>query len=530
MIEALAPEKRRGCRWVQVLLLSAGLGSPAAVIAQDTRPAPAAPKGAPTAKGAPAPASKDQAKDAPAAKEAEPEPEPEAEAPANQLGRPGSVEVFKDELAEKALEVFKSVPGLRDCNPTVINQVKAMAANAATTDREVIQRFVQGMAYRLIDKGNINGLIAPPPEQKATSFAARAIKDASDNLIDPINSARLAKNDSFLREYNRALIDTLPKLLDNNLVSRVEAVIVLGQTGDPAIVPIMLAQLKNKEQTVWVKLWAARGLYNVVDGGQKVDTVLSVKNASDAGKALADFLSEELPWPAQVRGLEALGAMRQAALPTAPQKVDMATAAIKLLSDPSLRPEVRSAAAWALGMVRVNPNAAKYNFPLVAYLSGSLSADLADLSLSRISENKTFSEYMAGLLLGPVFQSFNGVDGVRESGLLKVPASHPNYGPNAQYIRQIAELQAAVARAAVEVVRVAPGAQARAEKDLGDRVAALKAFLEKNPPKDFHLIPDGEEYRPAPAEKVAEESPAPAPAPAVAKGAARPTTGGPGGR
>ena len=52
-----------------------------------------------------------------------------------------------------------------------------------------------------------------------------------------------------------------------------------------------------------------------------------------------------------------------------------------------------------------------------------------------------------------------------------------------------------MAKTAVELIRNPPGLQKGLKKDLGDRIAALKAFLAKNPPKDFRLIPDGPEYR-----------------------------------
>ena len=179
-----------------------------------------------------------------------------------------------------------------------------MAAGATGADRDTIQRFVEGMVYRLADRGNINGLIAPPPGVSPNSATLRGIKEASGNLIDALNTARLAKNASFLQVYNQVLIATLPRLLDNNLVSRIQAMIVLGQTGDPAALPIYLSQLKDPNQTIWVKLWAARGLSNVVDNGLRVDAVLNAQQASTAGKALADFLvtnETEAPWPAQLR-------------------------------------------------------------------------------------------------------------------------------------------------------------------------------------------------------------------------------------
>jgi hypothetical protein len=172
---------------------------------------------------------------------------------------------------------------------------------------------------------------------------------------------------------------------------------------------------------------------------------------------------------------------------------------MKPLSDPKATPEVRAAAAWALGMVRVNPAVSKYNVALVVYNIGRLAAELGEKVNSCYPEklgpnsppNQVMAERWAALLVGPIFQAFNGVDGVRESGLLHAP----NLGSSASTVKQIADLVSGVSRAAVELIRGAPG-QNQGHKDaLSSRVAALKAHLSKNPPKDFHLVPDGPEFR-----------------------------------
>ena len=537
MIQALAPTMRRGCSWVWLSLVLAGLVVwPAYARAQDAKARSAAAKGAPAPKKEAAKEKDDDEGDAPAAAAA-------AEAPSVNPG--GTFETFKDERAEKALEVFKSVPGLRDCPPQVVSQVRAMAAAAAAADRDEIQRFVDGMAYRLTDKSNINGLIAPPPNTKPGVDPSRAIKDASINLIDSLNAAKQVRNAGFLQVYNQVLIATLPKLLDNNLVPRVQAMIVLGETGDPAAIPVFINQLKDPNQTVWVKLWAARGISNVADNGARVDQALSVQQASAAAKALADFLDAEkdAPWPAQVRALEGIGAMRQASVPVNMNKVEMAAVALRLLADPEAKPEVRAAAAWALGMVRVNPAVSGYNFNLVAHHIGRFAAEIGAQAAQSFPKpkakpkaaakaaekaaakpaakdeaaheepaapepagNQTLSEYLSGLLVAPVFQAFNGVDGVRESGLLK----QPNLGQAATIVKQVADLQSALARASVEMVRGTPGQFEAHVQDLKDRVAALNALLAKSPPKDFHLVPgNGPEYRPA-AGEVADANAAPA--------------------
>jgi hypothetical protein len=288
------------------------------------------------------------------------------------------------------------------------------------------------------------------------------------------------------------LVETLPKLLDNNLIARTEAAIILGQTGSRDTLPIFLKQLKDGKQTVQVKIWALRGIANVVNGGVQVSNIQAAE-AINAAKAISDFLNDEANdfWFLQMRGLEALGSMRQAAMTTGLQKAEMAITAMKFLSNPNARPEVRAAAAWALGMMQVNPATGRYNFPLVAYNTGRLTAELGETINASFKLNPTRSSYLTGLLVAPIYQTFNGVDGARESGLLHAPA----LGEARGFVSRVADLASSVARSSVELVRAPNGQIADRQKDLGERVAALKDYLDKNPPKDFHLVPGGPEFR-----------------------------------
>ena len=495
MIKALAPRMRRGCSWVWLWVVLAG-GIPAtSSLAQDSGKGKAADgtsksaAKAEAAKSEPA-ASRDEKKTAKVADGAK-----AAEADAAVPETPGvksngSVEVFKDPRAEAALKVFKTITGLRDVTGAQINEIKQMAAGVAGVDSEAVLKFVQAMAFRLSDRSYLNAVLNPAPR----TIPSRAIQEASDNLIDVLSTARLASNTAFLDVYNQALVATLPKLLDNNLIARIQAMIVLGQTGSPAALPIFINQLKDPNQTVWVKLWSARGLTKIVDNGTRVDSAVSAQDAINSGKALADLLQkeEDLPWPAQMRVLEAMGSMRQAAVPATMQKLEMASTAMRFLADPAAKPEVRAAAALALGMMRVNPAVARYNFGLVAHEIGLLTADLGETINKSFSENPTRSNYLTGLLVTPVFQAFNGIDGARESGLLKATGS----GPSQATVKQIADLTAAASKASIDLVRAIGSQIPTKKKDLSDRVGALRTYLDKNAPKDFHLVPGGQEFRP----------------------------------
>jgi hypothetical protein len=209
---------------------------------------------------------------------------------------------------------------------------------------------------------------------------------------------------------------------------------------------------------------------------------------------------EELPWPAQLRGLEALGALRQARLPTNAGNPEFALVAMRYLADQDARPEVRAWAAWAIGMMKVDNAISKFNFPLVAYNIGSLAAELGERIHDSHDLNPTLAEHWAGVLLYQVYPALVGVDGARDSGLLHSPG-------NTQartMLRQLDDLIKPVAKASVELIREAKGRRAEAKKkELNDSVASLKRFLEKNTPSDTHLVPGSEEF-PIKGEQVAE--------------------------
>ncbi len=497
MIMTPVPGMRRGTFFVigSAIVLAALISSHGFAQAQDDPK----PSSGTTKKDASAPkkdaetAPKKTAEPATAAKEEE------ADVPA----ATGNYEIFKDDRAEEALGKLKSVG--KSCPDTVVAAVKIMAAGEGEVDNDTIQKFVQGMAFKLTNKSSINALINPSPvpsgpNQKVPPVS-REIGIAVDNLIDPLLIAKAVKNKAFLTAYNKELLATLPPLLNNHLVSRVQAAIVLAQTGNPQVVPIFLTQLKDPKQTVWVKLWATRAITNLVDGGRAVDSALSATEAGNAAKVVADYLlaEKELPWPAELRALETLGALRQPAVTTAPQKAEIAAIAMRYLADPEARLEVRAEAAKALGMFQVGSAVSKYNFSLIAYYNGLIAADIAEKVNANVPEkatasapgNLTQAEYLTGLLVSQLYQSFNGIENARESGILKVPAAASSQA----YLKQVSDLQFAVAKACVDLIRGVGNQRAGLKKELGNRISALKIFLAKNPPKDFHLVPNGPRYR-----------------------------------
>ena len=102
------------------------------------------------------------------------------------------------------------------------------------------------------------------------------------------------------------------------------------------------------------------------------------------------------------------------------------------------------------------------------------------------TSNEDKAKYLTALLIGPVYQAFDGSPTARDSGLL-----HASTGPSAPFIQNVFELVKPIVRATVDLLSAGQRQAKDRQKDLLARVAALKSFLDKNPPADRHLVPDG---------------------------------------
>ncbi|AGA30276.1 hypothetical protein Sinac_6177 [Singulisphaera acidiphila DSM 18658] len=472
MIKALAPRMPRGCSWVWPSIVLLGV-LPLTLKAQQTTPPTEAEK---TAESPSDPPKKEAAAGA-ATQEAEEDAEEKGSD-----NTPASVEIFIDPNAIKAnANTFTPLPSPA-FNPRQARDIESMAKGGAI-DRDLIQKYVNKYAADLTNRSFIDGLITPNPSRNPTSAAAVGFREASTSLATPIDLAKRANNTAFLKAYTEALLGVAPKLLKNHLLARLEAAILLGKTGSPDAIDTFIAQLNDKDQTTWVKIWSARGLLNILQGstGAYQDLPGGTTSTAKSAHALVDWLADKsLPWPAQLRALEALGALRMAADPRAQAKLEMASAAMQLLADPTVRPEVRAQAAWTLGMMRVSQANGKFNYKLVAYYGGEVAAELGERIVATYENNNALAQSYAAPLLYQIYPAFYGVDGARESGLLRMP----NLGNNRVFVEQLGNLIKPVAKSAVELFKAPKGNRGKVAKDLSDKVAALKSFLDKNVPED----------------------------------------------
>ena len=79
---------------------------------------------------------------------------------------------------------------------------------------------------------------------------------------------------------------------------------------------------------------------------------------------------------------------------------------------------------------------------------------------------------------------------MRDSGLLNVP----NVGAHAPFIKQVSDRVREVCVAAGNLTRAAGGLIPKQQKELSNRVAALREFLSNSAPADRRLVPNGPEY------------------------------------
>jgi hypothetical protein len=266
-------------------------------------------------------------------------------------------------------------------------------------------------------------------------------------------------------------------------------------------------QIKKPDQLIWVRQWAARGLTLAAQSGQ-ID--LDAGKSNLGAEALVGFLEEDpkFPWWAQMRALEALGSLRVATANTPRGKVDVASVVMRFLTDPEAKPEVRSWAAWALGLMKIPPAVTPFNFNLLGHEIGQLAVDLGSLVVQEYDDDpanfdkqKDLAAHLTSLLLFQVYPSLIGEEGVRDSGLLKSP--HPTAGAAKPFLTKVDEKVKGVALEAYELLRAGGAGNQGKRNDLDRKLADLKTLLSQTPPKDRHLVPGGPEFAPNPAERVA---------------------------
>jgi len=403
--------------------------------------------------------------------------------------RTSTRELYKDPLVDGMMDPkkFPQIRAPKAATSQEIAQLKAMAANPiVTVDVNLITNVVNGMVDEMTNPRNLQA-IRDAASEKNTAVQ-QAVQTAFQNLVEPAITSRSAKNTAFQAQYNKILLQKLQPVLKHQLVARIHAMIILAETANPDALRVFLDEIKNPAQTVWVKLWAFRGVTNIKLGTNR----LAASQEVEAAKTISDQLlkGKEWPWWVQYRALEALAALRQGFLTTSPRTADMASAAFQYLIDEKLHPRVRAEAARALGAMQITTAVPKFNFELVAYATAQLAASIIEKVAGGFSENPDQARELTTILIEPVFQAFEGQAGVRDSGLLNNGAV-----ANKADVQKYFDALKPAAKAANALTNNAPAGQVPAlTADLKAKAEAYKAFLAKSAPADRNLFPGGPTY------------------------------------
>lgn len=499
MIKALAPTMRRGYSWVCLSIVGFVI-LPGLALAQAGKTGTPKDSGEAATRPATKPAAKDDkaADDAPAKNDAKDAKKGAAEKPAEAAEeKSATVEIFRDNAAAAILEnkSFKQIGKLPRPQrlAEAVKEVRSMAAGDRPLDLDIVNETVDYLTYILTTPSVIQGLTDVDLPRAQAVNKIKDFRDAVTALTEPINDAKKVRNTAFIDAYHKVLLAKLPPLLKNNFYARIEAIILLSNIENVDALKVFTAVLSDREQTRWVQLRAMKGISTVAGFGARD---LPAKPAVEAAKAIVGLLGGDLamPWPAQVRALEALGSLRLAKDPTQAQKLEFATVIMGFLANEEARPEVRATAAWAMGMIRIDGAVTKFNYPLVAYYVGGLAADLGEQANRSFDKSRGMTELCTSLLLYKLHGAFEGTPEARDSGLLHGVAGNAALAQAKPFLKQADDHIAPVARAALGVLRVTPGQVSAQRKELSQSVASLRQFLEKNTPTNTQLIPGGKDF------------------------------------
>jgi hypothetical protein len=458
MFNVLAPRWPRGGSLVWVSLVVGILATPAVALAQDAK-----------TKG-------DESKKAAAAKA---EPAGDAQKGVVDTKKKRQVvppETYEDPRAADARKGFRELYGNVKFSTNDEKMFDQMVAGQGNRDQDLASRFVRTQAGQLTKHANIKNL----EDLTAKPEAAKKIEEATARLIKPLLAANIP--DGVRKAYVAEIVAVAPEVLKNHLFARNAIMIVLKESGDPQAFAVYRAVLKDPNQVLVAKVSAAEGIAKAMTQSQQKHVQISGQEAGSTADALAKFLQEEPTpyWWAQWRALRAIGLLRQATAKPADGKPEIAELALKLLSDPKARPEVRAYAGWALGMMQVPTQVKNFNYRLVAHQIAQLASEVGDRVSALRKDELPRATQMAHLLV-LLYEAFSGNPDVgNDSGLLRK-------GPDVAGI--YADKVKTVAVSGVEVVRAAGTQLGDRQKVLNAAIADLKATVNAKPPTDRSIVP-----------------------------------------
>lgn len=394
---------------------------------------------------------------------------------------------------------------------------------AGVPDRPLIIRFVQQQAAQLTNRKNVQAML----ELNGKAEDASKIDEAARKLIRLYDNANESGNTAFRDALTLELTakGIGGELAKNNIFARNQYMVILSRSRDPKAIPVFIAQLNDRDQILSVKLMAAVGLTNLVQGGRD----LGNKDPGDlarAAKALSDFLVHEkdIFWPVQFRALQALGSLRVSTEKPSAQKAEIAETALSFLADPDTNLIVRAWAAWALGLL--TPVNTSYNYTLVATHAGYAAVDIGNKIVDIQPKSPAQARKLTDALLQLLECFVVDPKQIRNAGLVNMGAAIPAAQQSA--VAEIEKRVHSVVVAAVELDQAIKRLQPERRVLLASKVKELQDYLDAHRPTAVSLIPDGADFpfpdpKPKPLQAVE-----PAPKKKDARGPqAKAATGGP---
>lgn len=402
----------------------------------------------------------------------------------------GEPELFAEPLRDELLRnEFKELTGpvLTDADRQA---VMAMATGQAGVNADAIRKFVQAEVAQLTRRSNIAELL----DSSANSQGARRLEEATALLLRPLLEPATSANNAFRREYVKQLQAVAPAVLQGHLHPRTFFMVVLTRARAPELISTFTDAIKDPQQAVTVKMLAAQGLTAVAGSGRV--TLDPNAQAIPAEQAIATFLTEnpDTFWAVQCRMLEALGSLRVASANPLKGEAEFAAVPFQILADPQARPEARSWAAWALGMITVPGSIQKFNLELIAYEMGQAAADAASaiLAIPMPEEQPARNLRLVPRMVDPLLRILSGFVGdptLRGTGVSN--SQHVNAAAAKTMSREVEQRVRDVTAAAIDLSKSAGGQVLKERQKLESRLNDLKAFLARNPPKSGELYPGG---------------------------------------
>lgn len=302
----------------------------------------------------------------------------------------------KQEEAEPNKKVPRSVhikrPGAP--RPRLENYLQAewlRADNLSPTEEDQFHDMRRGQTpprEPLIDKAakaHVYSMTKPGDEDEISRKKADILK-----IIVDAKSGGNVPNEEFRRIYKRSLIKYAKDLLNNSLIVRINALILMGELYDgtadvPDAVPILMGVLKDSGQEDAVYYRTLRSLDAAKDSRQ-----LTVVQERELIRDILQLADREEVQPILMEQLtNTLGKLGHAYSGNLPERADIATYLANIALDPDKSLRLRYVAAKGLGNVQQEAGIPGWNYELQTLV---MCVFLKDMTLARIDGKLENSE------------------------------------------------------------------------------------------------------------------------------------------